>query len=213
MIIQKNKLFILFLLAVNPIFGKENLSNKASIEPNQSIDEVYYRKSLTPIFLFGTYYYGVIQNKQTGQISANSYINLDIEVHANISFNVDLYSAFIYTRIGGNFSFYKNPQLSNAFGISGYIYDGKNPITYLGWSVMMGGGFIGNYGFQDETIDLGLDFFLRGQYNFHKYVGVIFGLSFQYFHTFDENWSTAVSSKHSNHLNAFLLGVNIGLAF
>ena len=204
---MKKYLLILLLLVV-PTIGQE----KSSLWTEEQLDEyVYYKKNLLPMFIVGSYRLGIIDNQDKNKTLFDSHFDINIEINGNISFRPDLYSAFLYIRTGGAFSFLDSPQLKFAFGFSSYVYNARDKQSKLGWSIMMGGGGVAHFDMENRDMDTGYEIFLRGQYNFHKYVGVIVGLSFEHFPDINEAGSSIPNIDDNTDI--FTIGINVGLAF
>ena len=195
------KYILVLLMLASPLMAQDNTEKQ---------EEIMYKKSLVPLFLLGSYQFNMIDNSG---LTLSSSFNINFEIHGNISVKPHLYSAFVYGRIGGVFSINETPPLLQAgFGISGYIYDNRHEQTFLGWSMMMGAGGLVNIDFENRSNNIGYDIFLRGQYNFHKYVGFVIGLSFEHFYAIGDQWDKDYAYL-DNDINIFNIGITLGLAF
>ncbi|MGL5721254.1 MAG: hypothetical protein ACRCY4_02480 [Brevinema sp.] len=97
------------------------------------------------------------------------------------------YTPLVQFRVGyGASPSLKVPTIGLLFGGSQYIFDFRVPVNGLGWSMLVNGGM--SFDFSSDLVQqipsqpftLGGEVELKAIYNFHKYVGITFGVLLGY---------------------------------
>ena len=219
---------IFLFLSIDTIFTQENVTTTKKIAYYQTLEKDY-KVGILSRFDMGVVLegYDALTISPITKIMIESHLRvtkLNLYFSPQLRFSIPIGKENVYYRHINDYNF------EFAFGVGGYLYDGRDLITAKGWSIMLSGVFyftLTSFGEPNYDVETSITNFDIGQgrgsfgpeiqarfnYNFNKLYALVLGVDMSYNFTTMLKVDPVTITQNKHLMHGLSLGVSIGLMF